>query len=478
MKNNLRILILSFLVISISFIVYTSISISALNSAERENRREVSFVMASKIDDAFNNELATYVPAIIAISQNEWIKDLLRDSTSDKHKEKIFKQLPTYLSNLQNSLDVDSVYIISNNSKIHFSNNEYKALTNHRYDSRYLWYNTFIDSNKESEYIIDIDVVSHTWNVLMHKKIHDTDGSILGIVGIGINASYIQDIIKEYEKEFGIKIYLTDNFGNINLSATDVGFSISKKIDLTELQPINDNNFVLTIKEDNSHTLAKHLSILDWVLVIIDEEHRKGNISALITENIIAGLCVLLLMIVLSHIIFLREKKIQKDAFTDQLTNLYNRKCYIYDIVKIVDKPLNHLAVISLDVNDLKYTNDNIGHLAGDELLRGAGKCISQSFSNIGKCYRFGGDEFFVLIQNANKEAVNQAIEKLDTITKEWQNTKCPCGLRISKGVAFSDDHQDIDLDLKKLSDIADKRMYENKEEFYRTHERHERKKY
>lgn len=57
----------------------------------------------------------------------------------------------------------------------------------------------------------------------------------------------------------------------------------------------------------------------------------------------------------------------------------------------------------SIDVNGLKIVNDEIGHAAGDELIKGAAKCMKEVIGSYGKVYRTGGDEF-VSIFFASKE--------------------------------------------------------------------------
>ena len=51
-----------------------------------------------------------------------------------------------------------------------------------------------------------------------------------------------------------------------------------------------------------------------------------------------------------------------------------------------------------MDLNGLKRANDSFGHVAGDELIQAAADCMKNSFSEHGKVYRVGGDEFVVII--------------------------------------------------------------------------------
>lgn len=56
------------------------------------------------------------------------------------------------------------------------------------------------------------------------------------------------------------------------------------------------------------------------------------------------------------------------------------------------------------DVDDFKQINDSYGHVQGDLCLAEIAECIKKAYANFGYCYRIGGDEFCVLLKNADKE--------------------------------------------------------------------------
>ena len=78
----------------------------------------------------------------------------------------------------------------------------------------------------------------------------------------------------------------------------------------------------------------------------------------------------------------------------DGLTHLLNRRCFEKDIEKI--KPPTRLLL--LDVDDFKGLNDAHGHMFGDECLKEIAAVLRSIFGRVGTCYRFGGDEFCVIM--------------------------------------------------------------------------------
>ncbi len=159
----------------------------------------------------------------------------------------------------------------------------------------------------------------------------------------------------------------------------------------------------------------------------------------------------------------IREKQLIEISNTDELTGLYNRRAYEDDIKNL---DINEdFVFILMDLNGLKFANDNLGHDAGDEMIIGTADCISRSFSNYGRAYRIGGDEFAVMI-SVSKDELPVVQYEFEKVKGEWMGHKIE-SLSISIGYATA--REMPGLSILELSKIADKRMYDNKQEYYRT---------
>ncbi|MBP5305660.1 MAG: GGDEF domain-containing protein, partial [Lachnospiraceae bacterium] len=100
----------------------------------------------------------------------------------------------------------------------------------------------------------------------------------------------------------------------------------------------------------------------------------------------------------------------QDNANHDGLTGLYNRRSYTDALEALEDHIPDDFSYITVDVNSLKETNDTYGHAAGDRILIGVARCLQMSFSDKGKVYRIGGDEYAVLL-HAEKDELERMIE-------------------------------------------------------------------
>ncbi len=158
-----------------------------------------------------------------------------------------------------------------------------------------------------------------------------------------------------------------------------------------------------------------------------------------------------------------REEHLLRLSLTDELTRIYNRRCYDEDLDKLNFKDISDTFVIfAIDVNGLKKINDTKGHAAGDELIKGAAECLALSIRSSGKVYRTGGDEFMAIVDTEDPESINNDIRKR---AKEWWGVYSS---DMTLSIGFASKREFNNASISELERIADSRMYEDKERYYR----------
>ena len=157
-----------------------------------------------------------------------------------------------------------------------------------------------------------------------------------------------------------------------------------------------------------------------------------------------------------------REEDLIRISLTDELTQLFNRRSLNDDLSNYQCQELeDDLVIASIDINRLKYINDSMGHIAGDELIRAAATCLTDAIGESGKVYRTGGDEFTAVIHTNDFLKIDARIR---TSSADWKGDLCP-SLSLSIGYAAHRDHPDASVE--QLKRIADSNMYEDKNKFY-----------
>ena len=105
-----------------------------------------------------------------------------------------------------------------------------------------------------------------------------------------------------------------------------------------------------------------------------------------------------------------------QSALRDPLTETGNRIAMQQTLKREVDiarRTLQPLSVLMVDIDHFKRINDTHGHLIGDQALKAVASALKESLRNVDMVFRFGGEEFMVLLSNTNREAASMVGERL-----------------------------------------------------------------
>lgn len=165
------------------------------------------------------------------------------------------------------------------------------------------------------------------------------------------------------------------------------------------------------------------------------------------------------------------ERKLRYLAYHDKLTELGNRDLFHTDIQEFFRVYKSHQqlcgALLFLDLDGFKQVNDTLGHQAGDMLLISTAKRLRGLLRESDMIYRFGGDEFVILITKLNKQSdvelicrkILQVIQRSYNFEKNRQSHKVNIGVSI--GVALLPNHGHDEETVTRQADLA---MYKSKE--------------
>lgn len=159
--------------------------------------------------------------------------------------------------------------------------------------------------------------------------------------------------------------------------------------------------------------------------------------------------------------------KVQRLARVDDVTGLYNRR-YFYEnlerVCSIYDRREDEISfsLIAIDVDNMKFINDQYGQQKGDDVLRHVASSMLNAIRKSDICFRTGGDEFAVLLPDCDKQA---AVGVAKSITKNVSDQAVPLGeskfekITISIGVATYVQGTDI----SEIISAADRKLYKAK---------------
>ena len=444
--------------------------ILSIQRMSSENSEGDSMLLAHMVSESVEREFIEPIVVSRTMSNDYTLLQYMKlgQKTSPASVE---DKISIYLDSIRNGFDYQMVFAVCDQSGAFYTYNGISKYVDVEQDPHDIWYKEFLESNKTFNLNVDTDEANQ-WilSVFVNHEILDENGDLLGVCGVGVEMKDLQRFLKRYEIKYNLRISLIDQDGRIQV-ASDAARIERDHLQISGLDQIGSDEFVYESGADSSR-MIKYLEELGWYLVVEDLNPDKINVIEITAGSIIIFFIGLLMMGIVFFVMSGRERKASKElaerrkiSLTDDMTGLFNRRAFEEDCANLVKNDrVSTVSILMMDVNGLKTANDTYGHLAGDELIIEAAKCIQTAVGELGRAYRTGGDEFVALLTCSEEKQrdVLQTLERLVGCVK----CSYPCELAISKGLVVCKEHPDLTFD--EMKDLADKRMYADKEEYYR----------
>lgn len=186
------------------------------------------------------------------------------------------------------------------------------------------------------------------------------------------------------------------------------------------------------------------------------------------------GLVLFIFILLVSFYINLTEKMMQeternsliKSAYTDELTKIHNRRYCMEYMNRIMEMENPDYTVFCFDLNNLKVTNDTYGHARGDLLIKSAAEVIDKAFGPYGIVARMGGDEFIAIAETGDSGKISSIVAEFQSCIEEKNLAIPDLHLSIAFGYASCSPKE---YNIEKIYQLADNRMYENKQAMKRS---------
>lgn len=189
----------------------------------------------------------------------------------------------------------------------------------------------------------------------------------------------------------------------------------------TPMQPLPGNDFSACLACINSGHISSELLPDGHTRTYYPVEGIDGTYACLTIEAMSPSPAIDRIVDAFLHI-HTNYLELIHDSERDTLTSLYNRKKFdarIIDAIedtshrgkRIKDAATHHYLCL-LDIDHFKQVNDNFGHLYGDEVLLIFARLMQETFRSEDWLFRFGGEEFLVILRNATDAQANAALTR------------------------------------------------------------------
>lgn len=399
-------------------------------------------------------------PNLIAsmMSHDTFMKDWLT------HKEGDVKKITQYLETIQNKYQMLTAFLVSEKSQNYYSAEGLLEKVSVNNDNN-AWYFTFKRTRAVSEINIDYnEFMGQTLIMFINHKIYDDNQHMIGATGVGLETSYINDMLKHFRQRYNFNVYFIDKLGKVIISEQNVNNlkNISDipglKIVLPDLISKERQLFEYEQSGDTYLLTKKYISELDLYLLV---EAKVDNFTQSVKETLYFNITVSLLITLLTTLIILFyvrriHRKLNALASNDALTGLPNRRTFYIQLEHCLLLKTRHsqsLSMIFIDVDDFKGINDTHGHDVGDNVLIKITEVLKSTLRKTDYIARWGGEEFAILLVETQLEDAKLIAEQLrsniekNTLLVKQTNIKTT----ISLGVTQANNEDDVDSLFKRV---------------------------
>ncbi len=401
------------------------------------------------------------------MANDTFLKDWAVDGERDLSKIK------RYLSEIQSEYGFFSSFFVSaKTGKYYHSDGILKTLSPE--DEHDVWFYDFINSGANHDFDVDTnEAANDILTIFINHRIEGDKGELLGVTGVGLKMDNVSRLLDEFSKKYGKTIYLIDGTGlvqvhhnvgmieEINIRHMPGHARVATQVLNTSAVPAM---YDFEFDGDTVYLTARYIPELEWILIVEQSEEAlldsaKDNFIRTLEIGGLATLVIVLLsLLVVNHF----QLRLEKQAETDELTGIANRRAFERRINSAISLNLNILrpfSLVLLDLDGFKEVNDTYGHVEGDLVLKRISEAIMGSIRNSDFCARWGGDEFIILVDGEADQAKAIA-ERIRLAVEEMSETNSEAGVTISCGVAQYADGDSLDS----LTKRADTAMYNSKE--------------
>ncbi|MFT4810222.1 MAG: diguanylate cyclase (GGDEF)-like protein [Paraglaciecola sp.] len=259
------------------------------------------------------------------------------------------------------------------------------------------------------------------------------------------------------------KLYFLDPH-NVNQKVTEFSLLVRHTLNSLKVGTVNQNN----LKDLTLLSLAKE-QILNSFNTVVKQYEIESNqkVQELRTSQQLI-LIIIVLTVIIEGLFVITPLSIKSDRYStnlheeanhDYLTNLLNRRSFAVlakQSVAMSKRYHANLSVISFDIDLFKSINDQYGHDLGDKVIQSVANTIQNNCRNSDSVFRFGGEEFLILLPNTPISEAIKLAEKIRTciVDSPTYSDKLIIEITASAGVAEWDSQEThIESTLKRADD-------------------------
>lgn len=432
--------------------------------------QDVVSLADTDISNCIDSSMSKPVMVSKTMANDEFLKTWLSAEPKNTGDEAYLKQLYGYLKAYRKKYNYTTVFCVSaQTGNYYYQDGLNKTVSKN--DPHDVWYYNFVASGHEYDLEVDTDQASHNdVAVFVNFRVTGDDGRLLGVIGVALQASFIRDTVRSYEKDYNLSVYIVNEGGSPNSFKGNTDIFVSRNSlpaytgvrDQIVLDPSGKSQVQwFTSGGERKCLITKYDPALAWYLVL---EMKTSSIISAFQKRMLSNVLFMLLslaacILVTTAVFFNYNRRIVEVENTDDLTGLPNRKLFSKQYQAFLRKQRGKTATFfMLDIDRFKEINDTHGHIYGNAVLVMVAKELKKAVGPSGIAARWGGDEFIGLLPVGPEEARNIFNSFSEALRNGEEGDVCR--VTVSVGLAVLDENLDVEQAVQR----ADDGMYSSKE--------------
>ncbi|MBM5825696.1 MAG: diguanylate cyclase [Cyanobacteria bacterium M_surface_10_m2_119] len=339
--------------------------------------------------------------------------------------EKPVEQVLTYLRRVQAQHGATTTFFVSDRTgRYYHPDGVLKTVSPDSPEDS--WYYRLRSSAEPYEVNLDRDTADRNrYTVFVNYKLLDSKGRFWGAVGLGRSSNQLADLIRHAEETLGIWVMFVDLqgrilFGEPGGSAGPQRLQEWPGLGAHSQRILSQPQDSFSYQEEGKEIVVRSRRIpeLNWVLVVRTPPRLPEGflLDSLLQIISIAALTLVLALMLVFQVTGRHHDKLETLAFTDPLSGALNRSAFVglsRTLVEEAHRGGQPLAVALMDIDHFKRINDQYGHPTGDEVIRQVAAHIRESTRDGDRLFRWGGEEFLLLLPGVNQEQARALMERL-----------------------------------------------------------------
>ena len=259
-----------------------------------ENDRRVVAVL---VCNAIENTFLRPITVTETMSKDSSIKELLNQSSREEAEE-VEEKASEYLESLRDGFGYSMVFAVSEISKAYYTCNGISKFIDPEKDEHDIWYRWFLESGKQYDLDVDTDEAANwSLSVFVNAGVYDDRNKLLGVCGVGVDMTQLQNLLERYERIYDVKINLIDETGLIQVD-TDTARIERDYIEMENLKELSDGEVYYQVLDTGSRIIT-YVDTLDWYLIIQNQQEASWDMWKILLLNVVCMVVGILLLVII-----------------------------------------------------------------------------------------------------------------------------------------------------------------------------------